>query len=118
MLEGLLYRRLSLGGKLSAAKASVVLLDDSPIYKAHFPGFPVTPGVCIVGMAVELASALSGRKLSLSEAKDIKFVMPITPKGETVVDFDLSLDGDILKASVKVGEEPCAKMTVTLKEDE
>ena len=44
--------------------------------------------------------------------------MPITPKGETVVDFDLSLDGDILKASVKVGEEPCAKMTVTLKEDE
>ena len=88
------------------------------IYKAHFPGFPVTPGVCIVGMAVELASALSGRKLSLSEAKDIKFVMPITPKGETVVDFDLSLDGDILKASVKVGEEPCAKMTVTLKEDE
>ena len=56
MLEGLLYRRLSLGGELSAAKASVVLLDDSPIYKAHFPGFPVTPGVCIVGMAVELAS--------------------------------------------------------------
>lgn len=117
MLEGLLYKRLSLSGDLSAGKASIVLLDDSEIYKAHFPGFPVTPGVCIVGMAVELASALSGRKLSLAEAKDIKFVTPIFPKGETVVDYELALDGEVLKATASVGGELCAKMTITLRED-
>ena len=104
MLEGLLYKRLSLSGDISAGKASVVLLDDSEIYKAHFPGFPVTPGVCIIGMAV-------------AEAKDIKFVTPIFPKGETVVDFDLALDGEILKATASVGGELCAKMTITLRED-
>ena len=115
MLEGLLYKTLSLSGDPSAAKASVVLLDDSEIYKAHFPGFPVTPGVCIVGMAVELASALVGRKLELSEAKDIKFVTPIFPKGETVIDFEISLEGETLKASVSEAGEPCARMTITVK---
>lgn len=115
MLEGLLYKTLSLSGDPSAAKASVVLLDDSEIYKAHFPGFPVTPGVCIVGMAVELASALVGRKLSLTDAKDVKFVTPIFPKGETVIDFELSLEGDVLKASVSEAGAPCARMTITLK---
>lgn len=117
MLEGLLYKTLSLSGDPSCAKATVVLLDDSEIYKAHFPGFPVTPGVCIVGMAVELASALTGKKLSLAEAKDIKFVTPIFPKGETKVDFDFSLEDDILKASVSVDGAACAKMTVTVKQD-
>ena len=31
----------------------VRLLSDSIIYKAHFPGEPVTPGVCIMQMAKE-----------------------------------------------------------------
>lgn len=117
MLEGLLYKTLSLSGEPASAKASVVLLDDSPIYKAHFPGFPVTPGVCIVGMAVELASALTGRILSLAEAKDIKFVTPIFPKGETRVDFDLSMEEETLKAVVSVDDAVCAKMTITVKQD-
>ena len=117
MLEGLLYKTLSLTGDPSAAKASVVLLDDSEIYKAHFPGFPVTPGVCIVGMAVELASALTGKKLSLSEAKDIKFVTPIFPKGETRIDFDLALEDETLKAVVSEDGAVCAKMTITVKQD-
>lgn len=117
MLEGLLYKTLSLTGDAASAKATVVLLDDSPIYKAHFPGFPVTPGVCIVGMAVELASALTGKKLALSEAKDIKFVTPIFPKGETRVEFDLSLEEETLKAVVSEDGAVCAKMTITLKQD-
>ena len=37
-----------------AMTADIRLLPDNVIYKAHFPEKPITPGVCIVQMAVEL----------------------------------------------------------------
>lgn len=69
MLEGVLYEVIS----REASAATVRLLPDSPIYAAHFPGYPITPGVTIVQMALELMD----RKLS--GAKDIKFVVPVLP---------------------------------------
>ena len=35
---------------------NVILNPDHLIYKAHFPGQPVTPGVCILQMIRELLS--------------------------------------------------------------
>lgn len=107
MLEGILYTIVSRG----EGEATVRLLPESPIYKAHFPGYPVTPGVTLVQMALELMS----RKLAA--AKDIKFVVPVLPtedgpelhytwsyRDETTADITLSLADDTL----------CTKMTVTL----
>ena len=107
MLEGFLYKIVEKGDGC----AKVELLPESPIYAAHFPGYPVTPGVTLVQMAMELM----GRKLTA--AKDIKFVVPVLPgaegpelhyawtcKDDTKADIMLSLaDGTL-----------CAKMTVTL----
>lgn len=50
------------------------------IYKAHFPGEPVTPGVCIMQMVVELLEDASGEKLGLDTAKNIKFLQVIQPQ--------------------------------------
>lgn len=50
------------------------------IYKAHFPGEPVTPGVCIMQMVVELLEDASGEKLGLETAKNIKFLQVIQPQ--------------------------------------
>ena len=69
MLEGFLYSVVS----REEGCAVVRLLPESPIYAAHFPGFPVTPGVTLVQIALELM----GRKLL--SAKDIKFVVPVIP---------------------------------------
>ena len=44
MLEGILYNVVS----REEGAATVRLLPESPIYKAHFPGYPVTPGVTLV----------------------------------------------------------------------
>lgn len=107
MLEGILYNVVSCG----EGTATVRLLPESPIYKAHFPGYPVTPGVTLVQMAMELM----GRKLVA--AKDIKFVVPVLPtedgpelhytwsyRDENTADIQLSLaDGTL-----------CTKMTVSL----
>ena len=69
MLEGYLYETVS----REEGCATVRLLSDCPIYKAHFPTFPITPGVTLVQIALELMGK------SLVSAKDIKFVSPVLP---------------------------------------
>ncbi len=77
------------------------------IYKAHFPGKPVTPGVCLVRMAVELLEELTTRRLRLVEVKNVKFVTVLSPKDALEVNFcvsRLSQDGELLQAMVMVKE--------------
>lgn len=50
------------------------------IYKAHFPGEPITPGVCIMQMVMELLEDAVGEKLELNTAKNIKFLRVIQPQ--------------------------------------
>ena len=103
MLEGVLYEVISKGENT----ATVKLLHDSPVYAAHFPGFPITPGVTIVQMALECM----GRELS--GAKDIKFIVPVPPSAGTLrfewsiiddsrADISVFLPGDVLSAKMSV----------------
>ena len=69
MLEGSLYQVTERKDR----EAQVRLLRESPVYAAHFPGYPVTPGVTLVQMALELM----GRRLS--GVKNIKFLVPVQP---------------------------------------
>jgi 3-hydroxyacyl-[acyl-carrier-protein] dehydratase len=55
------------------------LHPDSFIYQAHFPGEPVTPGVCIVQMAKELLEDHLQQPLHLTTVKNVKFLSVITP---------------------------------------
>ena len=89
MLEGNLYRLVSLETSDGAATAVVALDPSSVIYKAHFRGMPITPGVCLVQIAVELASRVSGRTLTLTGAKDIKFLQPVLPGELTEITYTL-----------------------------
>lgn len=58
---------------------AVHLNADHFIYQAHFPGEPITPGVCILQMCVELLSEYVGRKLTLQCAKNVKYLKIIVP---------------------------------------
>ena len=49
------------------------------IYKAHFPGEPVTPGVCIVQIAKELLEEHLGQKMDIVAVKNVKFLSVISP---------------------------------------
>lgn len=104
MLEGTLYTVL---GRSDGA-AKVRLLPESPVYRAHFPEFPITPGVCLVQMALELMGC------KLLGAKDIKFVMPVLPGAEIRYEWTRQ-EG---RADVSIILEPsgdlCAKMTLSV----
>ena len=107
MLEGFLYQIVS----KDEGTATVRLLAESPIYKAHFPGYPVTPGVTLVQMALELM----GRKLS--GAKDIKFVTPVLPTAEgTQLRYAWTFkDTNTAEVLLYLADDAlCAKMSLSL----
>ena len=105
MLEGLLYKVLEKG----EGCARIQLLPESPVYAAHFPGFPVTPGVTLVQMGLEL---MENKLLS---AKDIKFIVPVIPSKEgTVLRYEWLYPEDA-RADVSVflaDGTLCAKMNL------
>ena len=63
---------------------------EHPIYKAHFPGSPITPGVCIIQAAGELLERKLGRKLYLKTVKNVKFLSVIIPEEGKNIKYSLS----------------------------
>ena len=64
---------------------TIELSPSCVIYAAHFPGEPITPGVCIVQMGKELVEEqLSEQcstpcKLMITKVKNVKFLSVISP---------------------------------------
>lgn len=57
-----------------------VLLDEKHfIYQAHFPGEPVTPGVCIIQIAKELLEDHLQHDFVIRQVKNVKFLSVISP---------------------------------------
>jgi len=74
-----------------SGKYSVTLTLDSSheIFKGHFPGSPILPGVCQVEMVRELAEGILGFKLLLSRASQVKFLNLINPLISEVLQMNL-----------------------------
>ena len=58
---------------------NIILNPDHLIYKAHFPGQPVTPGVCILQIIQELLSVEMDIPLFIKKIKNVKFTNMISP---------------------------------------
>ncbi|MBL3549377.1 MULTISPECIES: 3-hydroxyacyl-ACP dehydratase [Chryseobacterium] len=99
--------------------ADISLNKDHDIFKGHFPGNPVTPGVCMMQIVKELTEEFVGSKLFLKTASNVKFMAIINPF-ETP-DLKLQLDIDENGEDVKVknitsfGETIALKMSVSYK---
>ena len=103
------------------ARVTILLNRDSVIYKAHFPGNPITPGACIVEMCREIASRILKNDLVLEKAHTIKFLAGIhpgnTPRVMFVLQFKEQEQGKWkVCAEVKDGDQIMTKMTLCLKE--
>ena len=115
MLRNELYELQEVRSTEQGGTAHVRLLPQSAIYAAHFKGFPVTPGACLVEMACELAAEVFGVAADVSTAADIRFLKPVIPDEVTELDFELagSAPGACLVRVVS-GETLCAQMKLTL----
>ena len=110
MLRGILYETVS----SEAAGATIRLLPESPVYQGHFPGYPITPGVCLVEIALELLAEREGRPVRLVAAKNIKFMSPVLPSETTELRFNLGVEGDSRTVEIFAGDTLCAKMSLTV----
>ena len=63
---------------------------EHPVYKAHFPGNPITPGACLLKTAGEVLQQKMGRPLYLKSSKIIKYLNILIPKEGKEVRFGFS----------------------------
>ena len=76
------------------------LNPDHFIYEAHFPGEPVTPGVCILQLAQELLALEINEHLELKKIKNAKFTAVISP--------DQLTELTVAFPSIEIGKEEVA----------
>ena len=78
------------------------------IYKAHFPGEPITPGVCIMQIAHELLERYCGCSLDVECVKNVKFLRVITPIETPRVNYifqKITIEESEVKCQVEVSAE-------------
>ena len=122
MLRGILYETV----QADAGGATVRLLPESPVYRGHFPGYPITPGVCLVQMAVELIGEMADQvghdgvkdghdgRVRLVAAKNIKFMAPVIPAEGMLLRFNLSGEAGEWSVEIWNGDVQSAKMSLTV----
>ena len=64
------------------------------IFKGHFPGQPVVPGVCMMEMVKELFQQQTGKNVWLRSAGNVKFLQLITPDLSPLVKINWKENGD------------------------
>ena len=87
------------------------------IYAAHFPGNPITPGVCITQIVKEFTEELVQTPLFLKIVNNIKFTQVINPLQHPKVTFSLTTpqedeNGYKVNAVVKNESDVFAKMSL------
>lgn len=63
---------------------------DHAVFKAHFPGNPITPGACMLQEAGVLMQERTGRPLFLKMSKNIKYLSLLVPAEGKEVKFIFS----------------------------
>ena len=101
----------------SGVNYTVHLNAEHFIYAAHFPGNPITPGVCITQIVKELAEELTQFPLFLKIVKNIKFTQVINPLQHPEITFEITTPqedetGYKVSASVTSGDDIFAKLSL------
>ncbi|CAN5386633.1 3-hydroxyacyl-ACP dehydratase [soil metagenome] len=74
--------------KISVA---VELNPGHEIFKGHFPGNPVVPGVCMVQMLKEILSHFYKKEFTMQEASQLKFLAILNPVEVKNLNVELSI---------------------------
>ena len=74
-----LYKVISKNVAESSLCYDILLDANHFIYQVHFPGEPITPGVCIIQIAKELLETHLNLVLHIKMIKNVKFLNVISP---------------------------------------
>ena len=89
MLLNNLYTIQSLNENEKIIHATALLQTDHAIFKGHFPGQPVLPGVCMLEMITEITGHQLNQKFRITAAPLIKFLSMIDPGKDPLIQFEI-----------------------------
>lgn len=89
MLLNNLYKIQSLTANENIIQATVELMAVHDIFKGHFPGQPVLPGVCMMEMIAEITGEYLQTPLRISGAPMIKFLLMIDPRRNPIIILEI-----------------------------
>ena len=73
------FKVLSSASDETSGNYEIALCPEHFVFKAHFPGNPITPGVCQIGIIEELLSQQVGTQLQVSYISNIKYMALLSP---------------------------------------
>ncbi|UPZ16816.1 3-hydroxyacyl-ACP dehydratase [Flavobacterium humidisoli] len=78
--------------KVSDSKYIVTILvnEKHEVFKGHFPGNPIMPGVCMIQIIKELTESITKSSLMIQSLANVKFMALINP--EATPELRLELD--------------------------
>lgn len=103
-----LFKIASIDKTDNSAKAIILLDVSHPIFKGHFPGQPVVPGVCMMQMVEILLQRILNQPVSINKASTIKFLSVIDPSRnpEINLDLDYSIEqNNTIKITAKISKD-------------
>jgi len=102
--------------KTTDSKYSITILvnEKHEIFKGHFPGNPIMPGVCMIQIIKELTEKITESTLMIQTLSNVKFMALINPENnsELRLELDITMTDDNL---VKVKNTTYFDETVALK---
>ncbi len=94
---------------------------DCSVYEGHFPGEPVSPGVCNIQMVKECAEQVAGKSLFLNNLQQCRLTTLVTPLAHPQVEVKILLEekGEAykLKATIGKNEDVYLDLKAELTED-
>ena len=95
-------------------QVSVLINEKHEIFKGHFPGNPIMPGVCMMQIIKELTEQITEKKLIMQSLSNVKFMALINPDvtPKLNLELDINITDDQL---VKVKNNTSFNETVALK---
>ncbi|HOZ73836.1 MAG TPA: 3-hydroxyacyl-ACP dehydratase [Flavobacterium sp.] len=108
------YKIMSLDKNENQHQAIIVVNEKHEVFKGHFPGNPIMPGVCMMQIIKELTEQITGCQLVLQTLSNVKFMALINPD----VTPELRLELDIIETEdglVKVKNASYFNETTALK---
>ncbi len=99
---------------VSNAIVTIFINENHEVFKGHFPGNPVMPGVCMMQIIKELTEEITKSTLILKTLTNVKFMALINPfvTPELRLELEISATDDNL---VKVKNTTYFNETVALK---
>ena len=91
MLQNTLYTIEELSQEGNKHTVSVKIDPEHQIFKGHFPGQPVLPGVCLMEMVREVLAHIKQHPILLTQAQNIKFLKVVDPREDAILKMELEI---------------------------